>query len=165
MPRKGPADRRKIMPDAIYRSLLVSQITNKVMLHGKRSVAEKIVYDALKTVEEKSGAEPIATKTGEDPLDTVKRAIDNVKPPLEVRSRRVGGATYQVPVEVRPRRASTLSVRWLVDFSRARREKTMAECLAGELLDAANGLGASIKKRDDMQKMAESNKAFAHYRW
>jgi small subunit ribosomal protein S7 len=156
MPRKGPAERREIMPDPIYRSLLVSQITNKVMLHGKRSIAEKIVYDALKIVEEKTGSEPIAT---------LKRAIENIKPPLEVRSRRVGGATYQVPVEVRPRRANTLSIRWLVDFSRKRREKTMAECLAGELLDAANGLGAAVKRRDDMQKMAESNKAFAHYRW
>ena len=156
MPRKGPAERRDIMPDPIYRSLLVSQITNKVMLHGKRSLAEKIVYDALKMVEEKSGAEPIAT---------LKRAIENIKPPLEVKSRRVGGATYQVPVEVRPRRANTLSIRWLVDFSRKRREKTIAECLAGEVLDAANGLGAAVKRRDDMQKMAESNKAFAHYRW
>ena len=156
MPRKGPAQRRDLLPDPIYRSLLVTQLINKVMLSGKRSVAEKIVYDAM---------ESIAKKTGDDPLDTVKRAIDNVKPPLEVRSRRVGGATYQVPVEVRPRRASTLSIRWLVDFSRKRREKTMAECLAGEILDAANGLGASIKRRDDMQKMAESNKAFAHYRW
>ena len=156
MPRKGPAERRDIMPDPIYRSLLVSQITNKVMLHGKRSIAEKIVYDALKMVEEKTGSEPIAT---------LKRAIENIKPPLEVRSRRVGGATYQVPVEVRPRRANTLSIRWLVDFSRKRREKTMAECLAGELMDAANGLGAAVKRRDDMQKMAESNKAFAHYRW
>jgi small subunit ribosomal protein S7 len=156
MPRKGPAERRDIMPDPIYRSLLVSQITNKVMLHGKRSLAEKIVYDALKMVEEKTGSEPVAT---------LKRAIENIKPPLEVRSRRVGGATYQVPVEVRPRRANTLSIRWLVDFSRKRREKTMAECLAGELMDAANGLGAAVKRRDDMQKMAESNKAFAHYRW
>ena len=156
MPRKGPAEKRKLSPDPVYRALLVTQIINKVMLHGKRTVAEKIVYDALKIVEEKSGAEPIAT---------LKRAIDNIKPPLEVKSRRVGGATYQVPVEVRPRRASTLSIRWLVDFSRARREKTMAQCLAGEIMDAANGLGASIKRRDDMQKMAESNKAFAHYRW
>ena len=126
------------------------------MLHGKRSLAEKIVYDALKMVEEKTGAEPIAT---------LKRAIENLKPPLEVKSRRVGGATYQVPVEVRPRRAGTLSIRWLVDFSRKRREKTMAECLAGEIMDAANGLGAAVKRRDDMQKMAESNKAFAHYRF
>ncbi len=156
MPRKGPAQRRELAADPIYRSLLVTQLTNKVMLHGKKSVAEKIVYDAMKIVEEKTGSEPLAT---------VKRAVENVKPPLEVRSRRVGGATYQVPVEVRPRRATTLAIRWLVDYSRDRREKTMAECLANELLDAANGLGASIKKRDDMQKMAESNKAFAHYRW
>jgi small subunit ribosomal protein S7 len=156
MPRKGPAQRRELVADPIYRSLLVTQLTNKVMLHGKKSVAEKIVYDALKMVEEKTGAEPLAT---------LKRAVENVKPPLEVRSRRVGGATYQVPVEVRPRRATTLAVRWIVDYSRARREKTMAECLANELLDAGNGLGAAMKKRDDMQKMAESNKAFAHYRW
>jgi small subunit ribosomal protein S7 len=140
----------------VYRSLLVTQLMNKVMLRGKKSVAEKIVYDALKMVETKTGAEPIAT---------LKRAIDNVRPPLEVRSRRVGGATYQVPVEVKPRRANTLAIRWVVEYARARREKTMAECLANELLDAANGLGASVKKRDDMQKMAESNKAFAHYRW
>ena len=156
MPRKGPAPRRELSPDPVYRSLLVTQIVNKVMLHGKKSTAEKIVYDALTILEQKTGSEPIAT---------LKRAFDNVRPPLEVRSRRVGGATYQVPVEVRPRRASTLAVRWVVDYSRNRREKTMAECLANELLDAANGLGASIKKRDDMQKMAESNKAFAHYRW
>ena len=156
MPRKGPAPRRELTPDPIYRSVVVTQLINKVMLHGKRSVAEKIVYDAM---------DIIAKKTDDEPLDTVKRAVDNVKPPLEVRSRRVGGATYQVPVEVRPRRASTLAIRWLVDFSRARREKSMAECLANELMDAANGLGASMKKRDDMQKMAESNRAFAHYRW
>ena len=156
MPRKGPAPRRELHPDPVYRSLLVTQLMNKVMLRGKKSVAEKIVYDALKIVETKSGAEPVAT---------LKRAIDNVRPPLEVRSRRVGGATYQVPVEVKPRRANTLAIRWVVEYSRARREKTMAECLANELLDASNGLGASIKKREDMQKMAESNKAFAHYRW
>ena len=156
MPRKGPAQRREMTPDPVYRSLLVTQLVNKIMLHGKKSIAENIVYDAMKIVE---------TKTSSEPLSTVKRAIDNVKPPLEVRSRRVGGATYQVPVEVRPRRASTLAIRWVVDNARSRREKTMAECLANELLDAANGLGASIKKRDDMQKMAESNKAFAHYRW
>ena len=156
MPRKGPAQRRELLPDPLYRSLLVSQLVNKVMLHGKRTVAERIVYDALKMVEE---------KTGNEPISTLKRAIDNIKPPLEVKSRRVGRASYQVPVEVRPRRANTLAIRWLVDFSRKRREKTMAECLAGELMDAANGLGAAIKRRDDMQKMAESNKAFAHYRW
>jgi small subunit ribosomal protein S7 len=156
MPRKGPAQRRELSADPIYRSLVVTQLTNKVMLHGKKSIAEKIVYDAMDLIEKKTGTEP---------LSTVKRAIENVKPPLEVRSRRVGGATYQVPVEVKPRRASTLAIRWIVDYSRDRREKTMAECLANELMDAANGLGASMKKRDDMQKMAESNKAFAHYRW
>ena len=156
MSRKGPAARRELAPDPVYRSLLVTQLMNKVMLRGKKSTAEKIVYDALKMVEEKTGAEPIAT---------LKRAIDNVRPPLEVRSRRVGGATYQVPVEVKPRRANTLAIRWVVDYARARREKTMAQCLANELLDASSGLGAAVKKRDDMQKMAESNKAFAHYRW
>ena len=156
MPRKGPAPRREMTPDPVYRSLLVTQLMNKVMLSGKKSTAEKIVYDALKMVEEKTGAEPIAT---------LKRAIDNTRPPLEVRNRRVGGATYQGPVEVKPRRANTLAIRWVVDYSRARREKTMAQCLANELLDASNGLGAAVKKRDDMQKMADSNKAFAHYRW
>src|SRR5215213_7181200 len=148
MPRKGPAPRRELMPDPVHRSVLVTQIVNKVLLRGKRSVAERIVYDALGTIEQRTGSEPIAT---------LKRAIDNVKPPLEVKSRRVGGATYQVPVEVRPRRSTTLAIRWLVDFARARREKTMAECLAAELTDAAAGLGAAVKKRDDMQKMAESN--------
>ena len=144
------------MPDPIYGSVLVTQIVNKVMLHGKRSLAERIVYDALKTVEERTGSEPVAT---------LKRAVDNIKPPLEVKSRRVGGATYQVPVEVRPRRATTLAIRWVVGYSRQRREKTMAERLASELLDASNGLGATAKRKEDMHKMAESNKAFAHYRW
>jgi small subunit ribosomal protein S7 len=156
MPRKGPAPRRELVADPLHRSVLITQIVNKVMLHGKRSLAEHIVYDAM---------DIIATKTGEDSLATVKRAVDNVKPPLEVKSRRVGGATYQVPVEVRPRRATTLAIRWIVDFARARREKTMAECLAAELMDAANGLGAAMKRRDDTQKMAESNRAFAHYRF
>ena len=156
MPRKGPAPRRELNPDPVYRSVLVTQLVNKVLLRGKRSLAERIVYDAMKIVEERTGSEPIST---------VKRAVDNVKPALEVKSRRVGGATYQVPVEVRPRRANTLAIRWIVSFARARREKTMAERLADEILDAANGLGASVKRRDDMQKMAESNKAFAHYRW
>ena len=156
MPRKGPAQRRELSPDPLYRSLLVTQLTNKVMLHGKRTIAEKIVYDAMKIIEEKTGSEPIAT---------LKRAVDNVKPQLEVRSRRVGGATYQVPVEVRPRRANTLAIRWIVGYSRQRRERTMAERLANELMDAANGVGASIKRREDLYKMAESNKAFAHYRW
>ena len=156
MPRKGPAPRRPLVADPVYNSPLVTQLVNKVLLDGKRSIAEKIVYDALKIVEEKTGAEPVAT---------LKRAMDNVKPPLEVKSRRVGGATYQVPIEVRAPRANTLAIRWVVSYSRARREKTMAQRLANELMDAANGLGASIKRRDDVQKMAESNKAFAHYRW
>ncbi len=155
MPRKGPAPRRELVADPVHKSVLVTQLINKVMLHGKRTVAEKIVYDAM---------DIIAKKTGEEPLDTVKRAVDNVKPPLEVRSRRVGGATYQVPVEVRPRRSTTLAIRWIVDFSRNRREKTMAQCLANELMDAANGLGAAMKRRDAMQTMADSNKACAHYR-
>ncbi len=158
MPRKGPAPRRELVADPIYKSVLLTQLINKVMLHGKRTVAEKIVYDAMEIIQSKLEGDDQA-------IDTVKRAIDNVKPPLEVRSRRVGGATYQVPVEVRPRRSTTLSIRWIVDYSRARREKTMAQCLANELMDAANGLGAAMKKRDDIQKMAESNKAFAHYRW
>ena len=158
MPRKGPAPRRELVADPIHKSVVVTQLINKVMLHGKRNVAEKIVYDAMEIVQ----SQP---RRDEQAIDTVKRAIDNVKPPLEVRSRRVGGATYQVPVEVRPRRSTTLAIRWIVDFARQRREKTMAECLANELMDAANGLGAAMKRRDDMQKMAESNKAFAHYRW
>ena len=158
MPRKGPAPRRELVADPIHKSVLVTQITNKVMLHGKRTVAEKIVYDAMEIIQSRLDGDDQA-------IDTVKRAIENVKPPLEVRSRRVGGATYQVPVEVRPRRATTLAIRWVVDYARARREKTMAECLANELMDAANGLGAAMKKRDDIQKMADSNKAFAHYRW
>jgi small subunit ribosomal protein S7 len=156
MPRKGPAPRRELTPDPVYRSVLVTQVVNKVLLRGKRSLAERIVYDALKIVEERTGNEPIAT---------LKRAVENVKPALEVKSRRVGGATYQVPVEVRPRRSTTLAIRWIIGFARQRREKTIALRLANELLDAANGLGASVKRRDDMQKMAESNKAFAHYRW
>jgi small subunit ribosomal protein S7 len=156
MPRKGPAPRRELMPDPIYHSVLVTQIVNKVLQRGKRSTAERIMYQACAIIEEKSGAEPLAT---------LKRAVDNVKPQLEVKSRRVGGATYQVPVEVRPRRANTLAIRWIVGYSRQRREKTMAERLASELMDASNGIGASIKRREDMQKMAESNKAFAHYRW
>lgn len=156
MPRKGPAPRRELMPDPIYRSVLVTQIVNKILLRGKRSTAERIVYDALTM---------IATKTEGEPLTTLKRAVENVKPQLEVKSRRVGGATYQVPVEVRPRRATTLAIRWIVGYSRQRRERTMAERLANELLDASNGVGASVKRREDMHKMADSNKAFAHYRW
>ena len=144
------------MPDPIYRSLLVTQVVNKVLQEGKRSLAERIVYDALDTIRDRTGADPVAT---------LKRAIDNVKPQLEVKSRRVGGATYQVPVEVRPRRSTTLAIRWVVGYARQRREKTMAARLAGELMDAGNGVGASVKRREDLAKMAESNRAFAHYRW
>ena len=158
MPRKGPAPRRELVADPIYKSVVVTQLINKVMLHGKRTIAEKIVYDAMIIVQSRLEGDELA-------IDTVKRAIDNLKPPLEVRSRRVGGATYQVPFEVRPRRSTTLAIRWLVDFARSRREKTMSECLANEIMDASTGLGAAMKRRDDIQKMAESNKAFAHYRW
>ena len=156
MPRKGPAPRRPLVPDPVYNSPLVTQLVNKILVGGKRQLAERIVYGALEGCREKNGTDPVVT---------LKRAMDNVKPALEVRSRRVGGATYQVPVEVRPRRATTLAVRWIVGYSRQRREKTMAERLANELMDASNGIGASIKRKDDLQKMAESNKAFAHYRW
>ena len=156
MPRKGPAPRREIHPDPIYDSVLVTQFINKILQRGKRNLAERIVYDALATVEEKTGSEPVST---------LKRAVDNVRPQLEVKSRRVGGATYQVPIEVRPRRATTLAIRWMVSFSRDRRERTMAERLANEILDASNGIGASCKRREDVQKMADANKAFAHYRW
>jgi small subunit ribosomal protein S7 len=144
------------MPDPIYRSVLVTQFVNKVLQRGKRSVAERTVYEALEIVKDKTGGEPVAA---------LKRAMENVKPQLEVKSRRVGGATYQVPVEVRPRRATTLAIRWLVGYARQRREKTMAQRLANELLDASNGIGSAVKRREDMHKMAESNKAFAHYRW
>ena len=156
MPRKGPAVRRALPPAPVYRSAAVTQLVNKVLQRGQRSPAERIVYAALSTVEQKTGSEPVGT---------LKRAIDNVRPQLEVRSRRVGGATYQVPVEVRPRRATTLAVRWLVNYSRARRERTMAERLANEIMDASNGLGSSVKRREDLHKMADANKAFAHYRW
>ncbi|HVX22542.1 MAG TPA: 30S ribosomal protein S7 [Acidimicrobiales bacterium] len=156
MPRNGPASRRDLQPDPVYRSVLVTQVVNKVLTRGKRTLAERIVYGALTMVEEKSGSEPVAV---------LKRAVENVRPELEVKSRRVGGATYQVPVEVRPRRATTLAIRWLTGFSRQRREKTMAERLANEILDASNGIGAAVKRREDMHRMAESNKAFAHYRW
>jgi small subunit ribosomal protein S7 len=156
MPRKGPAPRRPLTADPVHNSILVTQLINKVLQRGKRQLAERVVYDALEGCRDKSGGDPVVV---------LKRALDNVKPTLEVRSRRVGGATYQVPVEVRPPRATTLGLRWLVEYSRARREKTMVERLMNELLDASNGLGASVKKREDTHKMAESNKAFAHYRW
>ena len=156
MPRKGPAPKRPIIIDPVFQSTLVTQLVNKILLDGKKSTAEAIVYGALEGCRE---------KTGTDPVVTLKRALDNVKPTLEVRSRRVGGATYQVPVEVMAGRSTTLALRWLINYSRARREKTMTERLMNEILDASNGLGASVKKREDTHKMAESNKAFAHYRW
>ncbi|MEN3306756.1 MAG: small subunit ribosomal protein [Micromonosporaceae bacterium] len=156
MPRKGPAPRKPLVPDPVYNSPLVTQLINKILGQGKRQLAERIVYGAL---------EGCRDKTSTDPVVTLKRAMDNVKPTLEVRSRRVGGATYQVPVEVRPPRATTLGLRWLVTYSKSRREKTMIERLMNELLDASNGLGAAVKRREDTHKMAESNKAFAHYRW
>jgi small subunit ribosomal protein S7 len=156
MPRKGPAPRRPLVSDPVYQSPLVTQLVNKVLVDGKRSVAESIVYGAL---------EGCRTKTDTDPVVTLKRALDNVKPALEVRSRRVGGATYQVPVEVRASRSTTLGLRWIIQYARGRREKTMTERLMNELLDASNGLGAAVKRREDTHKMAESNKAFAHYRW
>jgi small subunit ribosomal protein S7 len=156
MPRKGPAPRRPLTPDPVYNSPLVTQLINKILLRGKRQLAERVVYAALEGCRE---------KTSTDPVVTLKRAMDNVKPTLEVKSRRVGGATYQVPMEVRPVRATTLGLRWLVQYSRVRREKTMIERLQNELLDASNGLGAAVKRREDTHKMAESNKAFAHYRW
>ena len=156
MPRKGPAPKRPLVADPVYQSPLVTQLVNKVLVDGKRSIAEAIVYGAL---------EGARAKSDTDPVVTLKRALDNVKPALEVRSRRVGGATYQVPVEVRASRSTTLGLRWLIQYSRARREKTMTERLMNELLDASNGLGAAVKRREDTHKMAESNKAFAHYRW
>jgi small subunit ribosomal protein S7 len=156
MPRKGPAPKRPLVSDPVYSSPLVTQLVNKVLVDGKKSIAERIVYAAMEGCRE---------KTGTDPVVTLKRALDNVKPALEVRSRRVGGATYQVPVEVRPVRQTTLGLRWLVTFAKQRREKTMVERLQNELLDASNGLGAAVKRREDIHQMAESNKAFAHYRW
>ena len=156
MPRKGPAPKRPLDVDPVYGSQVVTQLVSKVLKDGKKQTAQRIVYGALEGCRE---------KTGTDPVVTLKRALDNVKPALEVRSRRVGGATYQVPVEVRPSRSTTLGLRWLIQYSRARREKTMTERLMNELLDASNGLGAAVKRREDTHKMAESNKAFAHYRW
>ncbi|MGB7963584.1 30S ribosomal protein S7 [Brooklawnia sp.] len=156
MPRKGPAPKRPVVVDPVYGSPLVSQLVSKILLDGKKTTAQSIVYDAL---------EGTRAKTGIDPVQTLKKALDNIRPALEVKSRRVGGATYQVPIEVKPARANTLALRWLVSFSRQRREKTMTERLMNELLDASNGLGASVKRREDTHKMAEANRAFAHYRW
>ena len=156
MPRRAAATRRETAPDPVYNNRLVTQLMNKVMLDGKKSTAEKIVYDAFDIIEE---------KTGSDPLATFKKAMDNVRPTLEVKPKRVGGATYQVPVEVNSRRSTTLAIRWVVGYARERRENKMAERLAGEIMDAANGMGSSVKKREDLYKMAESNRAFSHYRW
>jgi small subunit ribosomal protein S7 len=156
MPRKGPAPKHPVVSDPVYNNPIVTTLINKILVDGKRSVAQRIVYGAL---------EGCRAKTQTDPVVTLKRALDNVRPTIEVKSRRVGGATYQVPVEVKPGRSTTLAIRWVVMYSRQRREKTMTERLMNELLDASNGLGASVKRREDTHKMAESNKAFAHYRW
>ena len=157
MPRRAAANRREVQPDAVDNNRLVTQLINKVLLDGKKATAERIVYTAFEIVAEKS--------EGGDALATFKKAMDNVKPTLEVKPKRVGGATYQVPMEVNSRRSTALGIRWIVNFSRARKEKTMAERLANEILDASNGLGASVKKREDVFKMAEANRAFSHYRW
>jgi small subunit ribosomal protein S7 len=154
--RRAPAQKRKIEPDPVFRSVLVSQVINKVLWKGKKDVARGIVYDALEVVQNRSK---------QDPVTVLKKAVDNVRPQVEVRSRRVGGAAYQVPVEVPPRRALSLAIRWLVGFARRRREHSMAERLAFEILDASNNTGAAVKRKEDIHKMAESNKAFAHYRW
>ena len=156
MPRKGPAPKRPLVQDPVHGSPLVTQLINKVLVHGKRATAQRIVYGAL---------EGVAQKTGENAVDTLKTAMDNIRPALEVRSRRVGGATYQVPGEVKPGRSTALALRWLVGYSKNRREKAMTERLMHEILDASNGLGAAVKRREDTHKMAEANKAFAHYRW
>jgi small subunit ribosomal protein S7 len=156
MPRKGPAVRREIQPDPVYQNVLVTQLINKVLLDGKKTLAERTVYKALEVISE---------RTANDPVITLKKAVENVRPLVEVRSRRVGGANYQVPVEVRPARGTTLALRWLVNNSRARKEHTMDERLVSEIMDAANGQGVSVKRREDMHKMAEANRAFAHYRW
>ncbi len=156
MPRKGPAVRREIQPDPVYQNPLVTQLINKVLLDGKKTLAERTVYKALEIISE---------RTANDPVITLKKAVENVRPMLEVKSRRVGGASYQVPVEVRPQRGTTLALRWLVNYSRQRREHSLAERLVAEIMDAASGGGTSVKRREDMHKMAEANKAFAHYRW
>ena len=156
MPRKGPVTKRDVLPDPVYHSKLLTRFINKIMLDGKKGVAERIVYDAFDLVR---------AKTGKDPLEVFDAAMQNVMPLLEVRARRVGGANYQVPVEVRADRKTTLGIRWLVNYSRLRGERTMYERVAGEIMDASNGTGAAVKKREDTHKMAEANKAFAHYRW
>jgi len=156
MPRKGPAVRRETQPDPIYQNPLVTQLINKILSNGKKQLAERTVYRALEIISE---------RTANDPVITLRKAVENARPMLETRSRRVGGASYQVPVEVRPHRGTTLALRWLVNYARARREHSMADRLVGEIMDAAGGQGAAVKRREDMHKMAEANKAFAHYRW
>ncbi|MDO4851021.1 MAG: 30S ribosomal protein S7 [Actinomycetota bacterium] len=156
MPRRAAAVRREVQPDAKYNNRLVTQLINKILLDGKRSTAEGIVYGAFDIIEQRKGT---------DPLGVFKQAMDNVRPTLEVKPKRIGGATYQVPMEVNSRRATTLAIRWMVGYARSRKENTMAERLAGEIMDAAEGIGSSVKKREDLYKMAESNRAFSHYRW
>lgn len=156
MPRRAAPPKKTVNPDPVHGSVLVQQLVNKIMLDGKKSVAEKLVYDALAIVEE---------RTGSTPVTVLNNALDNIRPRLEVRSRRVGGATYQVPVEVAPRRANTLALRWMVGYARARREKTMGQRLAGEILDANDNLGSSVRRKEEAHRMAEANRAFAHYRW
>ena len=156
MPRKGPIPKREVLPDPLYSSRLVTKFVNRLMFDGKKGAAEKIFYSSLET---------LAEKTGEEPMRAFEKALDNVKPHMEVKARRVGGATYQVPMEIRPERRQTLALRWLVEFSRKRGEKTMAERLAGEVMDAANNTGNAVRRKEEMHRMAEANKAFAHYRW
>jgi small subunit ribosomal protein S7 len=156
MPRRAAPPKRKLPPDPVYGSVLVQQLINRVMLDGKKSTAERIVYDALSVVEE---------RIGDNPVTVLTQALDNIRPRLEVRSRRVGGATYQVPVEVNQRRATTLALRWMVTYARSRREKTMGRRLAGEILDAKDNAGSSVRRKEEMHRMAEANRAFAHYRW
>ena len=156
MPRRGNVPKREVLPDPLYHSVMVTRLVNNVMLDGKKGVAQKVVYGAFELIQEKAG---------KDPLETFNAALENIMPVLEVKARRVGGATYQVPIEVRPKRRQTLGLRWLTNYARARSEKTMRERLAGEIMDAANNTGSAVKKREDTHKMAEANKAFAHYRW
>ena len=156
VPRRGNVPKREVLPDPLYNSVLVTKLTNSIMLDGKKGVAQKVVYGAFDIIKE---------KTGKEPMEVYTQALENIMPSLEVKARRVGGATYQVPIEVRPERRQTLGLRWLTAYARNRGEKTMKERLAGEIMDAANNLGSAVKKREDTHKMAESNKAFAHYRW
>ena len=156
MPRRGNVPKREVLPDPIYNSVLVTKLVNSIMLDGKKGVAQKVVYDAFETIKE---------KTGKEPMEVFETAMENIMPSLEIKARRVGGATYQVPMEVRPARRQTLGLRWLTNYSRARSEKNMADRLAGDIMDAANNTGSAVKKREDTHKMAEANKAFAHYRW